>query len=160
MGLRTIENASMDEFVYELRRMLNDGIRDPEVRRVAVSVTSPAGRNTEMDIFGYLKNHFRYVPDPIGRELVVSPRLLLNDIESIGFACGDCDDISLLVASMYGSIGHEAKIVLVDEKCDGVVDHAIACVKNGYGVWMDADLSGNVPLGWVSNFKNRIDIAL
>ena len=58
MGLRTIENASMGDFVYELRRMLNDGIRDPEVRRVAVSVTSPAGRNTEMDIFGYLKNHF------------------------------------------------------------------------------------------------------
>jgi hypothetical protein len=158
MRVRLIENASVVDFINELRRMLNDGIYNTAVRQAAIDATASTGVGNDLGIFRYIKAHFTYVPDPYERELVMAPRLMIEAIETDGVTHGDCDDVSLLAAAMYGSIGSESKIVLCDEHYDGVIDHAIACVRDASGNWLDADLSGNVPLGWVSSYTNRVDI--
>ena len=158
MRVRLIEHATMDDFIIELRRMLNDGIRSPAVRQAALSATASTGIDNELGIFRYIKTHFSYIPDPYERELVMAPYLMIENIDADGVTHGDCDDVSLLAAAMYGSIGSESKIVLCDEHYDGIIDHAIACVRDAGGNWLDADLSGNVPLGWISTYTNRIDV--
>lgn len=157
--MRVVSDANMDDFIREVQQMLNNGIRNEKVREVTLSITGETGVDTdELAVYRYIKNRFRYVPDPYKRELVIAPHIMLNQMEENGITHGDCDDVSVLAASMYGSVGKPCKVVLVDEYFDGEINHAIACVKDKNGKWIDVDLSGNVPLGWVSDYKARLDI--
>lgn len=53
----------------------------------------------------YVKNKVRYVRDIRGVETLTDPLTLIDQIKR-GAAQGDCDDISLLIATLLLSIGH------------------------------------------------------
>lgn len=55
------------------------------------------------NIFKYVKANFKYTPDPQGMELVVSPK---HTLLSGAIKHGDCDDLSVILATLLKSAGY------------------------------------------------------
>lgn len=55
----------------------------------------------------------RYLNDPTAVELVKDPERLVEEIEAVGIASGDCDDVACLIATMGRQLGREAEFVTV-----------------------------------------------
>lgn len=66
-------------------------------------------------IADYIKDHVRYVRDPDGIEYLQDPIDLVAQMEQ-GTAQGDCDDMSLLIATLLLSIGHTPRFRAVRYK--------------------------------------------
>lgn len=84
----------------------------PIIRRLALNiledyrVPSMAYVSEALAIGDFIKEKVRYVRDPDGIEYLQDPVDLVKQITS-GFAQGDCDDMSLLTATLLLSIGHQ-----------------------------------------------------
>lgn len=70
----------------------------------------------------WVSHNVRYVSDPYGFEFVSDP------LTTIAIKAGDCDDIAVLLTSMYRSVGLRSAIGLIDTNGDGLADHAAALV--------------------------------
>ena len=150
--MRSIQNADWNTVATELRRMLDDGIRSQVVRSKALQVSEEG--DEVASIFEWIKDRYRYTPDPYGRELFTSPAKLLEQYESSGVIAEDCDSASLLIAAMLGSIGKETKLVFVG---NDEIEHIIAVVNTPHGR-IDLDLTTSNPLGWVQPYQIRKDV--
>lgn len=152
--MKIITEANLETIKQELKRMLNDGIRCSVVRDAAISARQEGDEIAS--IFSWARSNFNFVGDPFGRELFISPRKMLESYQT-GNMSGDCDDASLLIASLLGSIGYETKISILDCDFDGDYDHAVGSVNTEEG-WIDLDLTSDKPLGWIIQCNKRTDI--
>ena len=154
--MKRIPNASLSDIERELVRMLNDGIRSQIVLSAAIESKIPG--DEVYSICEWAKQHFDYVPDPEGSELFIAPYIMVERINESGTCHGDCDDISLLTASLLGSVGYEVRLSLLDTDMDLEYDHCIAGVKIDEK-WIDLDLAiEKLPLGWIEKYAKRKDI--
>ena len=91
-----------------MRQLSLSGARDSVVRDAATSIIKNArvpanDHRGEMDaLFKFVRDKVRYVRDPVGVELIQSPRRTLTNLT------GDCDDKTTLLAALLSSIGHPA----------------------------------------------------
>lgn len=86
-------------------------------------------------IGAYVKNRVRYVRDPENIEYLTDPVDMVKNIQN-GTAQGDCDDMSLLVATLLLTIGHQPFFRAVRyEQPLGNYNHIYVVVyeKNPYG---------------------------
>ena len=155
--MKIIAEANLETIKQELQRMLNDGIRCPEVREAAIGAMVEGDEIAS--IFNWAKSNFSYVADPYGRERFASAKRLIEQYHEIGVMKEDCDSAALLVTSLLGSVGYETKISLLDCDLDGEYDHAIGSVNTEKG-WVDLDLTSDKLLGWVGQYGKRIDIVV
>ncbi len=65
----------------------------------------------------WVANNISYVSDPKGYEYFASAS------ETLKVKAGDCDDFSILLASMYESVGLDAAIASIDTNMDSRADH-------------------------------------
>jgi len=157
--MKIIPEASLETIKTELRRMLNDGIRCSEVRDAAISARQEGDEIAS--IFNWAKSNFEYVADPHGRELLTSPRKLLEQYQATSKMHEDCESAALLISSLLGSIGHETKISILDCNLDGEYDHAIAQVFSPeINDWIFLDLTSERPIGWRTEYSKIVDITL
>jgi transglutaminase-like putative cysteine protease len=124
--------ASTDEeafvrttMVPQLRRAMDP--TEPTVRNTAVQIASRAEGTFRVEqvasIWSFVRERWRYVNDPRGREYVAMPR------ESIANQyAGDCDDFAVTLAAMVRAIGGEARVVFM-EGARGGHAYAEACVR-------------------------------
>ena len=56
-------------------------------------------------IYNFIVNHCRYLHDPVGLELLKTPKLSLQLIESGGSPAIDCDDATMLIGALIMSVG-------------------------------------------------------
>lgn len=83
----------------------------PKVRKLALNILNyygiPSMRYVDeaLAVGDYVKKYVRYVRDPDGIEYLQDPIDLIDQIVK-GEAQGDCDDMSLLIATLLLSIGH------------------------------------------------------
>ena len=87
---------------------------NPDVKAVADKISSMACDYSENYIicqskalYYFVRDNFNYVKDPASFEYVKGP------LESLNNLGGDCDDASVLLASMLGSIGIKTRLVFV-----------------------------------------------
>ena len=154
--MRKIVNATLEDIERELCRMLNDGIRSPEVRLAATNSIIPD--DEVYSVYEWAKQHYDYVPDPENAELFIAPRIMVERINDNGVCHGDCDDASLLLASLLGSIGYDVKLSLLDTDMDMEYDHCICSVRINND-WVDLDLAvKDIPPGWIEQYLKRKDI--
>lgn len=96
-------------------------------------------------IYDFVKGYVRFERDPFGVEMLQEPLVTLNR------RAGDCDDHSILMASLYGSIGYPYafKTIKADPRRPDDFSHIYAVVNvPGYG-WKGADTSvGTAYFGW------------
>ena len=70
----------------------------------------------------WISKRFMYVSDPYGLEYVAPPNQTLKTL------AGDCDDLAVLLAVLYRSVGLDAGVALIDTDDDGRVDHTTAII--------------------------------
>jgi len=94
-----------------MRRVAHARALDPNVRQKAVSILNAYNVksndyvNEAYAIGDWVKTHIPYVKDAANAEQLFDPVMLL-DQERRGEARGDCDDMSMLIATLLLSIGH------------------------------------------------------
>lgn len=99
-----------------------------EVRTRALMIVSDAPDGIDVDsdawkiwsINYWVSANIKYVEDPPGGRYTNAYGVLQNK-------CGDCDDFSILIASMYESVGLDAALVFLNTDDNPEVDH-MACL--------------------------------
>ena len=118
----------------ELKKQIEDGLRDEYVRRKAVEIVNRAGvaGHDELGeiraICKWVQTNATYRKDPIDVEYFHSARRLIKDIEA-GRSAADCDDFVILGASLLGSIGYQTGALIVDSNADGTFNHVMLVVR-------------------------------
>ena len=155
--LTLIRNADLGTIKTEMQRLLDDGIRSPEVRRLAAEIVVHGDEVSS--VFDWVRMNVRYIHDPyLNGDLFVSPVKQVQNYREGLQPMGDCDDHALLVASLLGSIGHKVKIILLDADFDNTLDHALAQAWSEKLGWVNLDTSSAKPLGWAIKCKWKVDV--
>ncbi len=84
----------------------------PLIRKLALNILQEAGVASHhfvdeaLAIGEYVKNRVRYVRDPDNIEYLIDPLEMTKAIQG-GTAQGDCDDMSLMAATLLLAVGHQ-----------------------------------------------------
>ncbi len=103
---------------------------DSNIRNQALEIVTgnPSGINADADawkiwsIFYWVSQNIVYVSDPKGREYYQFAH------ETLQTKAGDCDDFSILLASMYESVGLDSAIAHMDTDDEPGTDHMTCLV--------------------------------
>lgn len=101
-----------------MRQVAHDLKGHPTIRALALAILNYYGVKSQdyvdeaKAIGKYVQNKVQYVKDPLGIEQLHNPIMLIEQIQR-GVARGDCDDMSLLIATLLLSIGHQPYFKIV-----------------------------------------------
>ena len=118
----------------QLKKLIEDGLRDEYVRRKAVEIVNRAGvpGHDELGeiraICKWVQNSLTYRKDPIDVEYFHTARRLIKDVEA-GRSAADCDDFVIVGASLLGAIGYQTGALIVDSNADGTFNHVMLVVR-------------------------------
>lgn len=157
MTVRHHEVKTIEQRVAYIISMIQRGRDSAEVRRLAVQAVStrcgdghcvPEG-DYDAEVIAVcksLRQRYRYVRDTYGKDLFQHPARTLE------FGGGDCDDISILICSMLGSIGYPTRLRVIRTKTAKDWNHIYCLVglpPQNPTRWVPIDLSvpGAEP-GW------------
>jgi len=106
-------DAGVEQTVRAMRRLIDQGKKDPTVHETAAhiirSVNVPAFHwaGEVRAIYNWVLQNIRFTRDVYGKEtLHAAPEILRLGI-------GDCDDFTILLCSLLGTIGHKTRIVTI-----------------------------------------------
>jgi len=126
--------------------LIRRSLVDPRIRKLAIDVVESAGFNPADHVsaarvlWAYVRSSIAFVNDPAGVESIQEPDLTLFSLRS-----GDCDDHSLALAALAGSIGIPSRLVTVGSSADRF-SHIYAELRAG-GAWLPADTTGRAEFG-------------
>lgn len=127
-----------------MRSLTLAGKKSPLVRQRAVMLTQGLGQK---DYYGEIKALYRFVRDQIRYVKDV------RDVETLHSAAvvltnkqGDCDDKSLLLASLLESLGHRTRFVAVGFRPQQFNHVYVEVYYNGN--WVPLETTENVDIGW------------
>lgn len=127
-----------------MSRMVKDGKKNFQVRQAAISRTMQCIQKDyacELNsLHAFVRDGIRYVQDVNGVETLQEPQKTLE------ISAGDCDDKSVLLASMLESIGHPTRFVAIGFQ-PGVFCHVYVETKIG-DQWIPLETTEPVDAGW------------
>lgn len=89
--------------------LIDGGLDSPDVvdfaRALAVSAGVRNHYNQAVAIRTWLTRVWRFVDDPLDRELLQSPDKLLSDYARLGYIPGDCDEAAILGGALGKAVG-------------------------------------------------------
>lgn len=138
-------DAGSRQTVQKMRSLVNASLTDPrvvEAARAAVVLCPTRDLDCRaMQIRSWMADHFVFINDPTGVELLSTPVYMLATIQQRGFAQGDCDDAAILAAALGKAVGLRARFVLAGfEGPRGPFRHVFAALK-GRQVWYGMDVT-------------------
>jgi transglutaminase-like putative cysteine protease len=129
-----------------MRQLVEQGKRDPRIRAAAVNLIHLIPERDHLGeirtLFEFVRDRIRYVNDVNGVETVHEPAKIL-ELES-----GDCDDKTILLASLLESVGYTTRFVVTGHNYPGVFDHVYLMVMLPDGSFLPLDASEPVGPGW------------
>jgi transglutaminase-like putative cysteine protease len=141
--------AGTRETLKAMRELTRAGVLDPEMRLLANSIVRHIPGKTW---FAEIRAVFNWVRTNI------TYRLDATEIEQISLASitveqgqGDCDDMSIVLATLLMSIGHPCRFVAVGfgEHGDGLFSHVLVETRGaGETPWVSLDTTEPAPMGW------------
>ena len=118
---------------------------DPAIRQAAIGatfLTPEKDHLCEIDAcFSLVRDGVRYVRDINDVETIATPMITMAS------KIGDCDDQSVLLASLFESIGYPTRFVIAGYSEPGVFEHVYLQVYAA-NCWIDCDPTEQHPLGW------------
>lgn len=129
-----------------MRLLVRDGKRNPAVRQAASELVQGLRQKDWLAeiraIHSFVQNRIRYTRDIRGVETLQIPeRTLLNEM-------GDCDDKSVLAASLLEAIGHPTRFAAVAFQ-PGRFSHVFPETKlSANDKWIAVETTEPVTLGW------------
>lgn len=127
-----------------MRQLVVDAVREPaqQMRDTALRIIGNAGFVGQVRAIQlWVQQHIRYIQDPQSLELVQTPQKTLQ------WQAGDCDDQSVLVASLLDSIGHPVQFMAMGFK-GGPLAHVVTRTKIG-PQWVAVETIRPVALGFL-----------
>lgn len=137
--------AGIFETLSIMRRMVNDYKTQPAMRQAALNVTfmTPAQDDaSEVEaLYSFVRDHIRYTKDVYGIETLATPDKTLQ------MRVGDCDDMTVLLATLLESIGYPTRFVIEGYTEGNGWEHVYleTCL---YGQWVALDPTEQVAMGW------------
>jgi len=95
-------------------------------------------------IHDFVCQHFRFVDDPVDREVISTPLRLLDEIQRNGRTSADCDEVSVLECSLLSAIGIVTRFAFGGE--NGEIYHVWPQALI-YDEWEDLEPSGYLEPG-------------
>jgi len=127
-----------------MRQFTRQGKRHYPVRDLALSLVRDIDNKNwfgeVQKLHHYVRDKIRYVRDIRGVETLATPDTTLK------IGQGDCDDKSVLLASMLESIGHPTRFVALSFT-PGVYSHVLVETKIG-NKWIALETTEPVETGW------------
>lgn len=140
-------NAGNRQTLRAMSRLAQRGANDPVVIEAAQNaVRGTPERDDDADFVAVLRevrHRMRYTHDPLGSEVVKDPAYVIG--QTNGFASYpepmDCDDASVLTASMLGALGYQTEFVTVaaDRARPDEWSHVYVRVRKNNGQWVALD---------------------
>ncbi len=128
-----------------MRRLVRKGKRDLVLRRLALKLTRRLSQKNWLHevhaLHKFVQFNIRYVKDIRGIETLHTPARTLEQGQ------GDCDDKSVLLATLLESLGHPTRFVALAFS-DNVFRHVLVETKIGLG-WLALDATEPHPTGWM-----------
>ncbi len=98
-------------------------------------------------IVGWIRQRYHYIQDPVEVELVHDPRYLLRQIDRQGFFMGDCDDASVLLATLLETAGYPTRFVVQGDSGESYAHVLVEAQLDG--TWTPIDLTNrSATVGW------------
>jgi len=129
-----------------MRQYVLDAVRDPQqrIRELTLSIVPRNYVGQVRAVQQWVQQNIRYIRDPMdangGVELVQEP------VYTVQHRAGDCDDQSVLVASMLSSIGHPERFAAFGFN-GGPLEHVLSQTQIGPH-WVSVETIEARPLGW------------
>lgn len=137
MGIRQTLGA-MRELVRRYRT-------DVRMRSAATSAIFLQPERSELHevrtLFELVRDNIRYVRDVSGVETLMTPD------RTLAARLGDCDDQTVLLATLLESVGYPTRFVVAGYRDPRTLEHVYLQVFAN-GEWIDADPTERRPLGW------------
>jgi transglutaminase-like putative cysteine protease len=131
----------MRDFVRASQITTDQKIRNQANKIFSDAALPPRDWNGEIAaLHAFVRDHIRYVRDPVDLELVQTPEVTLEK----GY--GDCDDKSTLLAALLTATGHPARLTVVGMN-GGPFSHVLAETKTGER-WVPLETIIDKPVGW------------
>lgn len=116
-----------------MKRVARARSSHPTVRQLALAILRHHNTDSQnyvdeaLAIGRYVKEKVKYVRDIEGIEQLHDPLTMIEQLQR-GVACGDCDDMSLLIATLLLSVGHQPYFRIVKYKNGGSYQHIYVVV--------------------------------
>lgn len=127
-----------------MRRLVREGKTSLPVRLTAMKIVErlpPKKWGMQVAaVQNWVQKNIRYLKDVRGVETLTTPEKTLE------FRQGDCDDQSILTATLLESIGHPTRFVAVSFM-PGSYSHVLTETLIGPR-WVPIETTENVPMGW------------
>lgn len=137
--------AGVAQTLNLMRGLTRMGKVNPAIREITAQITNGLPqkdfRGEIARVHDFVKNHIRYLKDIRGVETLQEPWVTLE------IGAGDCDDKSVLAASMLESIGHPTRFVAMGF-LPGAYSHVTVQTKLGKN-WRTVETTEPVELGWI-----------
>lgn len=106
---------------------------------IVSKITTPNDTGAQfLAVTDWMIKYTVYQADPVGIEYVRSPVQMMKDFQATGAARGDCDDLVLLVCSLFRSLGFQTKVAALKINGSSIYNHVAAEVKLGNDwKWLD-----------------------
>lgn len=131
--------------VAKMRQLVNRSLVDPVVIQTARGIVAGCfPRDTDCHgqaIKGFMSEHFQFVNDPRGVELLVPPRPMLDTIAKRYLVTGDCDEAAILGAALGKAVGLRARFVLLGFSGRGGAFAHIYTILRARSGWVSLDVT-------------------
>jgi len=138
--------AGIRQTLRLMRKLVTAYRATPSVRETAISIvasTPPKAHLAEIDaVFEYVRDSIRYVMDVFDTETLHSPDQVLR------IGAGDCDDKSILLASLLESIGYATEFAVVGYTNRNNFEHVYTIAILPDGTEISLDPTEQVNIGW------------
>jgi transglutaminase-like putative cysteine protease len=138
-------DQGVSQTIDVIRQLVDDAVKDPAVNVEAIGMVRGVdqfNRDAKAHaIFDAVASRFYYVEDPVGplgsKETLRPVRALLQTW------AGDCDDASVLIASLLGTIGIPSRVVTIaaDPSSPEEFSHIYPEAETFPDVWMPMDIA-------------------
>jgi transglutaminase superfamily protein len=139
-------DQGVTQTINAIRGIVDDAVKDPRVNVMAIEMVRGVSDSFSRDqkaaaLYAAVANRWFYVEDPVGpfgpKETLRPVRVLLNNF------AGDCDDASVLIASLLGTIGIPSRVVTIaaDPSAPNEFSHIYPEAEVAPGVWVAMDVA-------------------
>src|SRR4029077_10644169 len=129
-----------------MRQLIEDAVKDPAVNRAALemvrTIPDPFNREAKAQaLYAGVSSRFFYAEDPVGP---YGPKETLRPVRALlQIWAGDCDDATVLICSLLGTIGIRSRIVTIaaDPSAPEEFSHVYPEAEIAPGVWACMDIA-------------------
>jgi len=128
-------DAGVSQTIDQMRALVDEALRDPSILRTAKDIVRGVPPFDDLSeaqaLYNWVRANIRFTKDPVNKETLYPPSELLQ------IRAGDCDDISMLLATLLMAIGYPARLMTVAASGDEFSHVYVEGQINGQWIPMD-----------------------